>query len=231
MGEMTVRRFSSQSELDSNLARDLAREYDPGTRNNILLLLSGGSVIPSVVESTSKGCEACLSMQHIGLADERFVDQKSADSILESYRRAGLDLQKDMYSHVEPVFETSDQLEKVTREYEDWLIESMGVVDRSVGIFGIGVDGHTAGIKPMSDANTFTELFLAGSLVASYEADDYQRLTVTGRMIEQLDKAYLYAGTGKANILKEFIETDTPAPQMPAQLLKRAKQLMVYTLE
>jgi 6-phosphogluconolactonase len=92
-----------------------------------------------------------------------------------------------------------------------------------VGIFGIGTDGHTAGILPESPA-----VKVKDSLLTSYEGPDFYRITVTPAFIERVNAAILYAkGEEKARVLRTLLQ-DEPPERVPAQLLKKAGQFTIF---
>ena len=67
------------------------------------------------------------------------------------------------------------------------LKEELKRADYKIGIFGVGVDGHTAGILPQSVAVNTEEI------IFGYETPEYDRITITPKTIASLDQAILYA--------------------------------------
>lgn len=71
---------------------------------------------------------------------------------------------------------------------------------RSLGVFGVGSDGHTAGIKPQLKTN-FTKNFGGNESVVGYRADDYMRITLTPIGVSKLNTIVIYA-TGEEKRVK-----------------------------
>jgi 6-phosphogluconolactonase/glucosamine-6-phosphate isomerase/deaminase len=92
-----------------------------------------------------------------------------------------------------------------------------------VGLFGMGLDSHTAGILPGSEAASEGNTYVMG-----YQGPDFDRITITPAYIESIDKAFLFAqGEQKRKVL-EGILTDMNPVQYPVQYLKRAAGLSIF---
>lgn len=92
-----------------------------------------------------------------------------------------------------------------------------------VGLFGIGVDGHTAGLLPHSPALS------SSTLATSYQAPDFLRITITPAAIIHLDEAFVFAvGPAKWPTLKK-LKTNLSLIEQPAQILKKIKKLTIIT--
>ena len=85
--------------------------------------------------------------------------------------------------------------------------------DYKIGLFGIGVDGHTAGIMPPDTISKWT------------------RISITPQLIKKLDEIVLYVeGKEKIKILQKLDE-DIDEITMPAQLLKSVPKLTIFYLQ
>jgi 6-phosphogluconolactonase/glucosamine-6-phosphate isomerase/deaminase len=103
------------------------------------------------------------------------------------------------------------------------LNESIDANTYVIGLFGIGSDGHTAGILPNSPAVT------AAAEVAFYQASDYPRITISPVFFSKIHTAIVYAmGSAKLQAL-ENLKQDLPAVLEPAQLLKQIPDTWIYT--
>lgn len=119
---------------------------------------------------------------------------------------------------------TGDTIEQTTQRFADRLGVELAAADESIGLFGIGSDGHTAGIKPHSPG------VYSQSLAVCYESEDFSRITMTERAIAQLDHIDIYAsGTAKQAVVHEFMTTTVPIASQPAQLLKRHAHADLFT--
>ena len=98
----------------------------------------------------------------------------------------------------------------------------LAAAEYRLGFFGIGPDGHTAGILPESPA------VAAAGLAAAYDAGAFQRLTMTPRAIAQLDEAVVYAvGEAKWPVL-DNLDRDVAVALQPAQSLKQVPALTIF---
>lgn len=191
-----------------------------------LWLLSGGSAIE--IE-----CRIAKSLKYdqkqkiiLGQVDERFVPIGSADHNWEQITKSGLEFAG--FADVLPILQPGLGLEECRNNYQERLAKAFSVCDFSLGIYGIGTDGHTAGIKPMENKLAFQK-FSQTKLVVSYSGIDYQRITTTATVINKLDEIDVYCcGEAKTNILNK-LDTNTESYKMPAQLLKKGKNVVIFT--
>jgi 6-phosphogluconolactonase/glucosamine-6-phosphate isomerase/deaminase len=92
----------------------------------------------------------------------------------------------------------------------------------TLGLFGMGSDGHTAGLLPGSSALESQEL------AADFTGPDFERITMTPAAIAKLDEAVLYAvGKTKHAVLAQ-LKRDVQLNQQPAQVLKHVPRLTVF---
>lgn len=180
-------------------------------------LLSGGSAIELEVRIAQSLQSLDVSRLHVGLIDERYGPMGHKD---ENY----LQLMSAFFPfYIERVL--SDKPGKDTAKNFGVVIEEMlKKADYSLGIFGIGADGHTAGIKPSSPAVTSREA------AVFYQWDDHQRITLTPPTLRRLDEAITYAaGSEKTDTLKQLTQKDIPLGEQPAQILKDIKVSTLYS--
>ena len=180
-------------------------------------LLSGGSAIELEVRIAQALQTHDVSRLFISLVDERYGPVGHSN---ENYTQL-------MNAHF-PLFITrvltGDSPEKTAKNFGDKIATAIKNADYSLGIFGIGADGHTAGIKASSPATASTKPALY------YEWDDHQRITLTPPTIQQLDEAIIYAfGSEKLATLRELVKKNTSIDKQPAQLLKHIAASTLYT--
>ncbi|MNY47312.1 Glucosamine-6-phosphate isomerases/6-phosphogluconolactonase [compost metagenome] len=114
--------------------------------------------------------------------------------------------------------------EETTRQLAVWLQQELTKSDYAIGLFGIGSDGHTAGIKPDSIAVESSDW------AAGYAGNDFERITMTFAPIHQLNEVVIQAsGQDKQTILKELQEKDIPLNIQPAQILKTVPVATIYS--
>jgi hypothetical protein len=113
-------------------------------------------------------------------------------------------------------------LQETTQEFARHLQEYCQGASYCLGFFGMGPDGHTAGILPGSPAVAATEW------AASYQAPGFTRITMTPPAIAALSEAVVYAmGESKQEPL-ELLQQDVSLDQEPAQALKKVGQLTIF---
>lgn len=99
----------------------------------------------------------------------------------------------------------------------------------TVALLGMGADGHTSGIKPLSE-RIFGDLFLDPEWVASYDDGEYLRFTTTLTFLrEEIDRAIVYVKGPEKKEAVENLDKDLKLHQMPAQIFKEMKDVTVYT--
>ena len=186
----------------------------------VLLLLSGGSSIKIAINirKSLKGNE--LKYLTVSLTDERYgyVGHKNENwqqSINAGFSMEGLNTYRLL---------TGYGMIETAKSFEKWLTEQLNNSDYRIGIFGIGTDGHTAGIKSDSVAAK------SPNLIEVYESDDFKRITITFETIRRLDNAIIQAsGDDKKLIIKQVMNTNVSYVNQPAQILKFIPFATLYT--
>jgi len=190
----------------------------------VLWLLTGGSGIKIEVEVSKRLNGQDLSNLSVILTDERFPLSggdlvNHADSNWKQIIQAGFELKG---ANLMPILEGKD-VQATTNDFEEKLSTLLDM-DFKIGLFGMGADGHTAGILPGSAAAS--ESF---QLASFYETVDFIRVTMTFPAIEKLDEAVLCAfGEEKRPALENLQKMDLPIEQQPAQILKRLPKLTIF---
>lgn len=184
----------------------------------VLWLLSGGSAIDVAVEASKElENQPLIAVMQI---DERFGPVGHNDSNWQQLIDKGFNV--DAFA-CHPVLMGKD-IEQTTSDYNELLSSALRGKDFAIGLFGIGTDGHTAGILP--DSVAAEEQY---ETVIHYEAPDFNRITVTPPFFGDLDMAIVFAlGETKANALA-LLQQNLLVVDQPAQVLKQAKELHMYT--
>jgi 6-phosphogluconolactonase/glucosamine-6-phosphate isomerase/deaminase len=108
--------------------------------------------------------------------------------------------------------------------YEEVITTQLARADLCIGLFGMGMDGHTAGILPNSPAVS------SSTLVRGYDAGRFLRITITPAAIRMLHEAVLYAvGVEKRQPLLDLVTTELSIAAQPAQALKSSQKLHIFT--
>jgi 6-phosphogluconolactonase/glucosamine-6-phosphate isomerase/deaminase len=188
---------------------------------SVLWLISGGSTI-AIAVAVARQLQNNPQLEHLNIMqiDERYGDPGHAHSNWQALLDAGFDCGA---AHCTPILRGLPLTETV-EAYKEELAQALQKHDYTIGLFGIGADGHTAGMLPDSSAARETQ-----QLAASFIGTDFPRITMTTPAIAQLDIAIAYAvGDSKAPAM-HALHTDLSIPEQPAQALKRAASVYVYT--
>lgn len=182
----------------------------------VVWLLSGGSAIDLEVRIAQKLQTLDLTRLRVGMVDERYGPAGRKDENYVQLMNAYFPLYIDRIL-------TNNSPEATAKTFGKRINRALDEADFSFGIFGIGRDGHTAGIKPNSPAATSTET------AVYYESDDYRRITLTPQTIRRLDEVIVYAvGHEKIDTLRALLRTEIPIVNQPAQALKEVANCTLY---
>jgi len=199
-------------------ANKLTDHLNKGER--VLLLLSGGSGAAIAISVAKKLSGVNLTNLFVSMTDERYGLVGHKDENWQQLLDAGFKLPgATMYRPL-----IGQAIQKTTELFNEWLYEQFKMADYKFGIFGMGSDGHTAGIKPGSDAVTST------NLAAHLKSEDFERITITFPAIKKIDEAVVQAsGTDKRTVISDLIYKDLPLDKQPVQILKTIPQIILYT--
>jgi 6-phosphogluconolactonase/glucosamine-6-phosphate isomerase/deaminase len=202
------------------IASHIAERLRAGKR--VVWFLSGGSAIKVAVAAAAvlrEQGELPLGKLAVTLGDERYGDAGHPDSNWTQLLQAGFDMPRAMLL---PVLYGAG-LEETAERFNGLLDKLLSNASYKIGLFGIGPDGHTAGMLPNTDSVEQT------ALAYSYDGGRYQRVTMTVPAIAKLDEAVVYAlGEDKWPVI-EKLSTDIPLREQPAQALKQARTLTIFT--
>lgn len=205
-------------EAATHIAATIAQHL--GNEDRVLWLLSGGSGA-AIAVATSQRLEGFdLHNLSITMTDERYGAVGHADENWQQIMSAGFSAPgATLYRPL-----VGQNIPDTVSRWDTWLTAALANADFSIGIFGIGSDGHTAGIKPHTSATT------ADGAIAAFTGDDFQRLTITFPVIEHLDEVVIQAsGDDKAAIINKLVTGHAALDDMPAQVLTTAPASTLYT--
>ncbi len=210
---------------------------------NVLFFISGGSCIPVAVQAAKIISRQANKNLTVMLADERYGSIDHFNSNYFQLMEKGFSLPN---AKLVPILTGYDR-DTTSQKFNKNLEEELKKADYKIGLFGIGADGHTAGILPDSVAAHSQDL------ACSYDTPVFSRITITPKMIEKLDEAVVWAqGEDKWRALKNLLaspvdelrprEKDIPARnafsiadaggdilKQPTQILKKVPLLTIFT--
>jgi len=200
--------------LRDRIMRDL--EYG----KQVMWLVPGGSNIPLSVAVMAQLPDELTRHLTIMLTDERYGDVGHDDSNAHQLDESGF---MPRQATVVPVLQAGLDIAETTRQYGISFHEASQAADVIIGQFGMGSDGHIAGILPGSPAITSVDY------AAAYNTEQYDRITLTPKALLKLTTAYVFAlGNDKLPALEALSKLNTPVAEQPAQLLKQLSEVYVY---
>jgi 6-phosphogluconolactonase/glucosamine-6-phosphate isomerase/deaminase len=213
---MIFRKITSDEAVVRYLVELLRQKLDYGEK--VLWLVPGGSAIKVAATVSQQLRDIDLTNLTVTLTDERFGPVGHKDSNWRQLHEADFHLPG---ATMVPVLH-GHTLQETTQEFARHLQEYCQGASYCLGFFGMGPDGHTAGILPGSPAVAATEW------AASYQAPGFTRITMTPPAIAALSEAVVYAmGESKQEPL-ELLQQDVSLDQEPAQALKKVGQLTIF---
>lgn len=200
------------------LADTIAAKLNEGRA--VLWLVSGGSGGKVTIEVAKLLEGVPLDKLFVTLSDERYGPVGHADENWQILLDDGLSLPgATLYRPLIGAFR-----EDTTRAFGQWLEGVVQSVDYTIGLFGIGSDGHTAGIKPNTVAVDVADI------VSDFAGEDFERITITPAFIPYVDEAVLQAfGEDKHHVIQQLLHDSVDVHVQPAQILKEISKLTVYS--
>lgn len=183
--------------------------------------VSGGSNVPVELATIEKLKNAQNPEKlHILLVDERFGPVGHANS---NWQSMNLEAHNSAGHTLHPMLIEGDTIETATQRYDDNVAKLLSDGAYTIGQFGLGADGHTAGLLP---GNPVME---SDSLYAHYQGKDFDRITATPKLIAILDECILYAsGDDK---VQAFADMQHPGDEdvVPSRILQGARKLTILS--
>jgi 6-phosphogluconolactonase/glucosamine-6-phosphate isomerase/deaminase len=195
-----------------------------GENLRVLWLICGGSNIPLASEAMTQLRKSVsheqLGLLTVGQTDERYGPIGHKDSNWKQMEDAQFN-----FDNVNPMpILLGESLEKTVEEYARRIKNAFEENDIVVAQFGIGADGHVAGMLPGCEAID------ESALVGGYVAEPFVRVTLTPPAFEGIDIAYTFAfGDSKHEAVTRLWQKDLTVFEMPCQILKRIPESYFYS--
>ena len=188
--------------------------------SRVLWLVPGGSNIPLTVRVMHALSDHVTEKLHIMLTDERYGVVDHADSNFRQLREAGFEA---LNARFIPTLQDGLSLEQTAASYAENFEREADQAGYIIAQFGIGPDGHIAGILPGSPAST------SGKLAEGYVAAQFERVTLTFPALKRIDEAFVFAyGEAKKPTLGQLKSVATPLTEQPAQILRQIPEATIY---
>lgn len=189
--------------------------------SSVLWLVSGGSCIEPQCRIIQSLDDHEIATLRVMLVDERYGASGHPESNYAMLLAAGF---KRKQLKFEDILANNRPFDETLGYFAGRLQENMASCGAVIATLGIGSDGHTAGILPMSPAASNQQ-----SVAVGYDGHDFRRITVGLSTLTSLDAAYVFAyGGGKHQIVSKLLQQGTSVEQMPSQVLYESKSVTVY---
>jgi len=202
-----------------------------------LLLLSGGRTPKELYEALA--ATEKLEPGAVGLVDERYGEKFHENSNEKMIQDTGLlryFSARDIPFY--PILATGETREETADDYDLMLRELQTVYQKNVGILGIGLDGHTAGLPAQNEkrksqiAKVYDEKY---KLVTEYndESGKYgKRVTMTFLGLSYLDLLLVLVFGDDKKAALDLVFSDGSEEEVPGRFYKRpeiAKKTLLIT--
>ncbi len=206
------------------LAEDLGSALLAGKK--VLWLIAGGSNLPVAVEIWKKARVRISndfsksSNLTVTLTDERFGPIGHPDSNWRQLAEAGFDFENIQTVPVLGGLEAEETARVWGKEVERLL----NLCEVVVGQFGLGSDGHIAGVLPDSEAVKSQEVAVVT------RSKTFTRVTLTLQTIKMIPRAYVFAfGESKKEMLQILRDRNVGLDEQPAQILKEMEEVYLFS--
>lgn len=208
----------NQQQVAESIAENISNQLNDG--RNVIWFMSGGSSIPLSVAIRELLKIPKSALLHICLIDERYGNIGHQNSNWQALIDAGFNFE-NCTKH--PILQNNVDVEQLAKDYSETIRNILNESQYVVGVFGLGKDGHTAGLLP------FNPLMDGNDLYGSYRARDYVRISATPLLIPALDEAVLYVWGGEKRQALSDMLTEGSIDKIPGRILNGAKKLDIYT--
>jgi 6-phosphogluconolactonase/glucosamine-6-phosphate isomerase/deaminase len=189
----------------------------------VLFFVTGGSSIligVKVSEILKKDPNQNLIKNlSIALTDERYGPIGHPDSNFFKLMENGFELPS---AKIIPTL-TGDDPVITAEKFNQTIKEELKSANYKIALFGVGKDGHVAGILPGSTA-VHSEDFVCG-----YTTPVFYRVTITEKTIEKLDEAVVFMQGEEKWAVVDDLYKDVDIIKQPAQILKKVPLLTIFS--
>ena len=204
------------------------------SKSPVLLLLSGGSAFDLLDYVSAKALGENLA---ISLLDERFSQDPAINNFsrlqtLEFYTLAAKQEANFIGTLPRPDESLAAFAQRLENSWRKWKTQNPG--GRIFATFGMGEDGHTAGMFPLADKLKFDELYNSANWVAAHALGAIkpwpERVTATLTFFKLIDEGMAYiCGQNKREKLAEVLTSKPSLSSLPGAGLKLVKNMDVFT--
>lgn len=192
-------------------------------RGRVLWLICGGSNIPyakAALDIIRAKTGEHIKNLTVGQTDERFGDVGHKDSNWRQLIDAGCNFDSVQTLPILRGTSLQETVSEYAKTAEDAFAQNRYVAAQ----FGIGADGHVAGMLPHTGG------IEAQELVFGYEAAPFVRITITPPAFSAIHGAYTFAfGESKKDAVHKLRSEELSPADEPCQLLKQIPESYFYS--
>lgn len=186
----------------------------------VLWFVTGGSGIAVASEVSKILINKSHSKLTVMLTDERYGDLDHINSNWHQLTELGFVLPE---AKLIPILDGNTRTE-TTNKFNENLKTELEKADYKIGLFGVGADGHTAGILPESEAVSSEDL------AYEYSTPAFERITMTPKAIKMIDEIIVFMkGEEKWKVVEDLLNKEIELNKQPAQILKQVPLLTIFT--
>lgn len=215
---LNIKTTTRPEDVANFISNIISSQLESGKK--VLFFVTGGSSIAVASKFAGllkdKDCRKLTVM----MTDERYGPLGHADSNWQQLLDRGFDLPQ---AKLIPIIDGSD-INKTTEKFNENLVREFKDADYKIGLFGVGRDGHTAGIIPNSEA------VKNQNWACNHKTPQFERITITPQTIMKLDEAVVFMqGKEKWQVVEDLETKDIDINLQPAQILKKVPLLTIFT--
>lgn len=186
----------------------------------VLYFVTGGSSIAVAHESSKIISKHPHQNLVVMMTDERYGPLDHPNSNWHQLLEKGFSLPQ---AKLIPILTGEDRI-ITNKKFNAALEHELSAAEYKIGLFGIGADGHTAGILPKSVAVNAQEWS------TTYDTEKFERITITPKTIERLDEIIVFMqGEEKWSVIENLEKNNLDIFEQPAQILKKVPLLTIFT--
>ena len=187
---------------------------------HVLFFVTGGSSVSVGSKVAELLAREKLDNLTIMLTDERYGPLNHKDSNWYRLTQKGFSLPGAVSI---PIL-IGEDIDITTEKFNRVLEKEFEKAEYKIGSFGIGPDGHTAGILPSSVAVESKDL------ACHYNTPTFSRITITPITIQKFDEVVAWVqGKAKWGVMEDLEKKDIEIIKQPAQILKKIPLLTIFT--
>ncbi len=228
---MEIIRGNDLGKLKKEAGEALGTLLMANKKSEVLLLLAGGSAFELLdfVSKDALGVNVTIMMEDERLTTNPVINNYSQLKKTAFFQRA----RSKNAVFLDTSVLQDESLEEFTNRFENYLSDWLSSNPNGpiIATFGMGADGHTAGMLPMQDLNIFEKNAISVGYDSGSKNTFPIRCTITNAFIRKYVKhAILYVvGESKLPTKQKFLAETGDLSNTPARILRDIFDLKIFT--